>query len=588
MESAAVLDNVDKFDCIANFQPIQIAKFGDTSSFYELSSLDPRTGSYTPIYDLDYIPNDVNGAALYTDGTTGEHTVIAAYYNSVTGEALLCGVGATSGSCFPASLPLFDGVAFLSPNVGACIGTNYYYGKGRASHIVKNINTASPDATVPPTSDFPNAFIAQYYDVTELEETFFTNVDAIEDGVEADYLLGLASTQDLIIHRLNADGDYDQVAVVPGIVIDWAGETPVEGTSHFGAAFSYYASGYPRVLFTANDGWGIFELTLPIIIPNDCWHDSSGSTFLQCDMATATLTWRAGSEATSKNDGFNCRLGEILATNSPTLSGDPHLVGFQGQRFDVIGKPGANYVLLEDDRLQIVVKIDHPSFEHSSAKQVRASGEHKGLYMDEVGVVFLDGGGDVQEVWVKSDYNSSVHGHERHCGWRNVETTNCLRGMTAQVNGKAIISISTELNLGRDATFSVGNMDCPFADRTKACEALHKNSGGYALATLKIPSITLEVGAQFMNNHDMNARTLHHLDLDVSDYRPAGTPGGLLGQTVEVHYDEEGRPIMKGPGVIGGDEDVFMIDGMDASKLVDTLYRPMSPLSAAVDGDSVV
>ena len=74
------------------------------------------------------------------------------------------------------------------------------------------------------------------------------------------------------------------------------------------------------------------------------------------------------------------------------------LVGFHLQKIDVLGQPGASYSLLEDDRVQATFKTDIPYFEHSSDKALREGAEHKGLFVNEVDMVFLDGDGDFHEV----------------------------------------------------------------------------------------------------------------------------------------------------------------------------------------------
>ena len=65
--------------------------------------------------------------------------------------------------------------------------------------------------------------------------------------------------------------------------------------------------------------------------------------------------------------------------------------------------------------------------------------------------------------------------------------------------------------LGKDAELHLSNLDCPFENRDGPCLAFHHQLGGYPLMKLKVPSFTLEVGAQFMNYHDLEMRALHHL-----------------------------------------------------------------------------
>lgn len=264
-------------------------------------------------------------------------------------------------------------------------------------------------------------------------------------------------------------------------------------------------------------------------------------------------------------------------TFGPTLSGDPHLVGLRGQKFDLLGKPNTAYNLIADDRLQVNILVDVPFFEHSADAKLRASGKHAGLFMTGVDVAYLDGNGLAHEVSVQGDYNSTVRGAEQHCGWRNIEKDKCLRGVQAQVDGDKITKV------GAAAALQMQNVDCPFNQRDGSCKVKATN-GGFGLAVLVTPSLTLEVGASFMNNHAVGQRTVHHLDLAVSDYRPSGKPGGLIGQTVDFRYDADGNPIMEGPGCIEGAEDDYIVSGLDFAKLQNTPVSEGDPLSASADG----
>jgi hypothetical protein len=276
-----------------------------------------------------------------------------------------------------------------------------------------------------------------------------------------------------------------------------------------------------------------------------------------------------------------------VPTALPTLSGDPHLVGFLGQRFDLVGRPQSVYRFIEDDRLQMSVLIDTPAFEHSTDVQLRASDRHAGLFMLGVELAFLDNAGQVVEVSVRADFNSTVHHDPRYCG-PNAGTTGCLRGLQAQVNGGSPISHATdELRLGQDAALTSFNTGCNFNQRA-GCTSKAAN-GGNAVFTLTTPSIDVDVGAVLRNNHLLMEKNLHHLDLDVSKYRPSGKPGGLLGQTVEYRLDKDGQPITKGAGSIEGYEDDYIIIPQSrAPKLKNSPFNAGRAFAASVDGDKVV
>jgi hypothetical protein len=157
--------------------------------------------------------------------------------------------------------------------------------------------------------------------------------------------------------------------------------------------------------------------------------------------------------------------------------------------------------------------------------------------MTGVDVAYLDGDGLAHEISAQADLNSTV----QRCG---VEKETCLRGLQVRADGDAIAAVMTA-PVGQGAALQLQNIDCPFNMRDGSCKVKAHN-GGSGLATLVTPSLTLEVGATLMNNHALGRKTVHHLDLAVSDYRPSGTPGGLVGQTVHYRYDAAGQPIMKG------------------------------------------
>jgi hypothetical protein len=289
----------------------------------------------------------------------------------------------------------------------------------------------------------------------------------------------------------------------------------------------------------------------------------------------------------------------LAPTKVPTMYGDPHLTGFHGQRFDLVGKAGKQYLLLADDRFQIGVEIDRPFFQHSSDtgkgarpvvhRQGERVKEHVPLYMAGVHIAILDGEGQAHSVSVQGDFNSTLKKHSSFCkGSMNAEpTAECLRGLKVVLNGQEPMKHAADLELGLGLALQMQNTICPFDKRQGVCGSFHKQTGGYAMVTLTSPSIHLDVGAQWFNNHEVGHRALHHLDLDVSAYRPSGPPRGLLGQTVELKYDKAGLPIMEGPACIGN-EDSFIIDKVRPSQLRDSPRdAPVAaPLFASVDGDA--
>jgi hypothetical protein len=281
-----------------------------------------------------------------------------------------------------------------------------------------------------------------------------------------------------------------------------------------------------------------------------------------------------------------------LPTPNPTsvMAGDPHLVGFQGQRFDVIGKAGSLYNLVTDDYVHMAVQIDEPFF-IGSMDQNLTSG-HKGLYMSSVSVAFTDGHGDTHELIASGDFESTVPG-DRFCSAKQALADECLRGLRLTVDGGRLDAQAPgSWMIGKDAELHIMNSDCPFENREGPCLPFHRQLGGYAQMKLKVPSFTLEVGAQFMNYHALEMRALHHLDLAIGAYRPSrAAVGGILGQTVAIKMDANGQPIMKGTDCYSGSEDDYIVGDwmLDVSTLkaeVPVLAEGSSFLSSYVDGSS--
>lgn len=187
---------------------------------------------------------------------------------------------------------------------------------------MKNIDTNSPQfGTV--AFNVATVWGGSIADITFLVEDGST--DWIIDGDTASsYILGMSSTRDLLIARIEANGDYGDYAVLTGVQIDWNGQTPIGSSTVYGAAYTYEGSGSPRIFFSANNGYGFFELGLPIEPALGCWNDvnAASSTHTAC-AGNVVMTWRAPSESTSLNDGFSCFEASLPLTYSPTESPTP-------------------------------------------------------------------------------------------------------------------------------------------------------------------------------------------------------------------------------------------------------------------------
>lgn len=151
----------------------------------------------------------------------------------------------------------------------------------------------------------------------------------IDDGeAKGEYLVGLAQAFELVVVRLGDDGAPDAYAVIPGVA-DWRSRTPQSGTSAFGAAFTYRSAtwGDAQVFFASNEGWGLFELELPVVVPEGCWNaDEETQNHVVCEASSASLVYRMASLDASSNDGLNCETQAFVAFEDPTrapTTGDP-------------------------------------------------------------------------------------------------------------------------------------------------------------------------------------------------------------------------------------------------------------------------
>jgi len=139
--------------------------------------------------------------------------------------------------------------------------------------------------------------VLDFVAIEETDENTFVN----DGDDEQAYLLGLSQDYELLVIHLDDDGTPDKYAVMP---------TTGTGTkTAFGAAFAYETlDGGKRIYFAANDGSGLFQIFLPITIPESCWNSGlDTSSHAACgsgDTGTLIRVW--DSEAASSNDGLNC------------------------------------------------------------------------------------------------------------------------------------------------------------------------------------------------------------------------------------------------------------------------------------------
>merc|ERR1719248_122616 len=301
------------FDCDHHGNPVQVLREDDDEP-YRVVELDASSGEYNLLYEMDYLSSDVhvNAVAMHSDGEGG-YTALA----SIGGKVCLFDESGTE--C------LAEALEVAKPNLGAVLGDVFYYAKepgnggSRRIYWVEDIVSEAPvfhkhaDALFEiPTGLFTKSVL----DFVAVDEQ---TVDWVVDDVEeASYLVGLAQRFEVLIVRLSTDGEPEAYAVLPGNV-EWD-EDPGD-SSPFGAAFAYHSPTWNQLetFFASNEGWGIFELHWPLIVPDECWNTGFDTDSHEVCASTANLTRWHDSEESSSNDGMNCPLGHYVETYEPTL-----------------------------------------------------------------------------------------------------------------------------------------------------------------------------------------------------------------------------------------------------------------------------
>jgi hypothetical protein len=221
-------------------------------------------------------------------------------------------------------------------------------------------------------------------------------------------------------------------------------------------------------------------------------------------------------------------------------SGDPHINGFNGQHFDIIGKANTTYSLLTDDRMQLAMETNVAFFDHSA--QDTALDSSPPLFMTAVSVCAIDASGVVHEMKIMGDLQSSLHRGS------SCDSDDCpLRGLRVEMAGgrDGVVHNEDVVQLSEQFTLTAKNTECGLANP----ECSH-DKGGYEIKKGRVifttPFLQLQVGAILQNNHNLDRPVLHHLDFAIEQYSPSGQVGGILGSTLEVRYNQAGVPILVG------------------------------------------
>ncbi|KAH8064349.1 calcineurin-like phosphoesterase [Aureococcus anophagefferens] len=313
---------VEPFNCSLHPNPIQVLRL---SGEYKVVELDIVTGTYEDIYPLDWLGSYHTNAVGLLEASDGRYFIYTAFFRQ------FCLFDEHHYWCFPSG-----SLEVSRPNAGVVIGSTYYYTKS-LGELVDHVWTVyeieghnpvfSEETAVTFADDLWNGGLA---DFTYIEEDGGELVDDGDD--DRTYLVGDSGLNVAVVMRVReSDGLVDEYAVVPASV-NWQDRDPETGNGMFGSAYSYpVTGGDTRVFFASNEGWGLFELTLPLTVPASCFNAGDDtSAHAVCDAATAVFVWRTESAATKDNDGFNCRVPVAIpdtfipsfepTTASPSLS----------------------------------------------------------------------------------------------------------------------------------------------------------------------------------------------------------------------------------------------------------------------------
>ncbi|KAH8079152.1 DNA binding protein [Aureococcus anophagefferens] len=308
-------------DADAEPEPIQVLKY-DGADAYTVRELDIDTGVYSEVEDLSWFDGHINAAAIFTGGDPTD--LGSSNYAMASFGGYLCRFDASSKVCFDTPLE------YESPNVGAIVGTNYYYAKnvgrdgGEGFYYVGEINGDAPffyeDATFGVSEDL---YTGAVLDVAAVEE-HDGDTKVIDGEGGRGYLVGLGGAYELLVVRLGEETGEPEAYAVLESSVDWGDDLEFydDGETSFGAAYAYldivgseYAT---RAFFSSNTGAGMFELEFPIYVPKTCWNEGFSYDDHEVCSNTVSLAYVGPSEATSSNDGMNCPISLDLTSGVPT------------------------------------------------------------------------------------------------------------------------------------------------------------------------------------------------------------------------------------------------------------------------------
>lgn len=311
-------NGIESWDCTAVTSPLQVF-FVPNERHASVHALNVSSGQYSRQATLEFTTAEVDAVGLLYIQPQGALYALAAFDQS------LCRFDPKDVICFD------DQLAVRRPTAGVILGTNYYYSKmddtGAAPiYTVRNVHDEEPifDATaaIVVSADLINGGL---HDIATVREDNASDAYIVDEQAGASYLISLGSNFQVVVARLDAEQHErpDRYAVIGSPQVDWSGQSEVATTTTFGAAFSYSdeAQGV-HLFFASNDGFGLFELNLPVIVPSECWNVGDNiSQHVGCATGAASLVWRAPSDPVGEpNDGFNCPSFDALGENDGNTS----------------------------------------------------------------------------------------------------------------------------------------------------------------------------------------------------------------------------------------------------------------------------
>ncbi len=316
---------IDSVNCDPNkAAPLQVLRWEDADE-YSLRSWDFQTGEYKKEYNIDYFDGHINAVAMW-ERADGNNYAIGSFGGNL--------------SWFSKKKRIDIGsLVYDTPNAGTVIGNDYYYarspGKDERNCGIYFVEDIAGEPRFETNSNlcisksvFKGAvldFVAANEDDADRYGTSSTYVD--DNEAEGLYLFGLGEQHEVLIVKI-VDKMPQAYAVVDS-VIDWRSKEDDDEPSDdsgYGAGYSFLGPTEQRFFFTSNQGFGMFELQMPISVPDDCWNTGTNTDdHRECkDAPAATLTWMGASAVTNYNDGLNCPVTTVFGSAEIKLSRRHH------------------------------------------------------------------------------------------------------------------------------------------------------------------------------------------------------------------------------------------------------------------------